>query len=49
MALDLGSRRTGVAVSDELGLYAHPRPAVRGGTRAVLSAIPALVAAENVG
>ena len=49
MALDLGSRRTGVAVSDELGLYAHPRPAVRGGTRALLSAIPALVTAEDVG
>ena len=49
MALDLGSRRTGVAVSDELGLYAHPRLAVRGGTRALLSAIPALVTAEDVG
>lgn len=48
MALDFGSRRTGVAVSDEIGLYAHPRPAIRGGTRALLEAIPALVTAEAV-
>ncbi|MCY3603342.1 MAG: Holliday junction resolvase RuvX [Chloroflexota bacterium] len=48
MALDVGSRRTGVAVSDELGLYAHPRPALKGGTRAVLEALPPLIAAEEV-
>ncbi len=48
MALDFGSRRTGVAVSDEIGLYAHPRPAIRGGTRALLEAVPALVTAEAV-
>lgn len=48
MALDFGSRRTGVAVSDELGLYAHARPALRGGTRALIEAIPPLVAAEAV-
>ena len=48
MALDLGSRRTGVAVSDELGLFAHPRPALKGGTRDLLDAIPTLVAGEEV-
>ncbi len=48
MALDLGSRRTGVAVSDELGLYAHPRAALKGGTRALLNALPSLVADEGV-
>ena len=48
MALDFGSRRTGVAVSDEIGLYAHPRPAIRGGTRALLEAVPALVTTEAV-
>ena len=48
MALDVGSRRTGVAVSDELGLFAHARPALRGGTRALLDAIPPLVAEEAV-
>jgi putative Holliday junction resolvase len=28
LGLDPGERRTGVAVSDDLGLYAHPRPAI---------------------
>ncbi len=48
MALDVGSRRTGVAVSDELGLFAHPRPALTGGARAVLDALPELVAGEAI-
>ncbi len=48
MALDVGSRRTGVAVSDELGLYAHPRAALKGGARALQAALPALVAAEQI-
>lgn len=48
MALDVGSRRTGVAVSDQLGLFAHPRPALMGGTRAVLDALPELVAGEAI-
>ena len=48
MALDFGSRRTGVAVSDELGLYAHVRPAIKGGMRALLEAIPPLVAGEAI-
>lgn len=28
LALDIGERRIGVAVSDDLGLFAHPRPAL---------------------
>lgn len=48
MALDVGSRRTGVAVSDELGLFAHARPALRGGTRALLHALPPLVEADGI-
>ena len=48
MALDVGSRRTGVAVSDELGLYAHARPALKGGTRALLDALPPLVEADGI-
>ena len=31
LALDYGSRRIGVAVSDELALFAHPRSALKGG------------------
>jgi putative Holliday junction resolvase len=31
LAIDLGSVRVGVAVSDELGLMAHPRPHLAGG------------------
>nr|HMO97082.1 Holliday junction resolvase RuvX [Tepidiformaceae bacterium] len=34
LALDPGSVRVGVAVSDELGLYAHPRAALAGKNRA---------------
>ena len=49
MALDFGSRRTGVAVSDELGLFAHARPALKGGTRALLEAIPPLVTDDAIG
>lgn len=48
MALDVGSRRTGVAVSDELGLYAHARPALKGGARALLESLPPLVHAEDI-
>ena len=32
-AVDLGDARVGVAVSDELGMYAHPRPALDGKSR----------------
>lgn len=49
LALDFGSRRTGVAVADELGLFAHPRPAIVGlsGQRLV-ERVVALVAEEGV-
>ena len=36
LALDPGGRRTGVALSDELGLFAHPRPALTARSRAEL-------------
>lgn len=48
LALDPGEQRTGVALSDELGLYAHPRPAIRGGRNAVLDAVAKLVSDEAV-
>lgn len=34
LALDPGRVRVGVAVSDELGMYAHPRPAVKARSQA---------------
>lgn len=48
LALDPGEQRTGVALSDELGLYAHPRPAIRGGRNAVIEAVAALSESEGV-
>ncbi len=49
LALDPGEARIGVALSDELGMLAHPRPAIPGRDRhAALRAIAAIVAAENV-
>jgi putative Holliday junction resolvase len=48
LALDLGARRVGVAVSDELGLFAHVRPALHvGGERALLEAVRDLVEREH--
>lgn len=48
-AIDLGKKRVGVAVSDELGLYAHPRPLLAGESRsALLEALRRLVADEGV-
>jgi putative Holliday junction resolvase len=38
VALDLGKARVGVAISDELGLLAHPRPALDGRDRKTLLA-----------
>lgn len=47
--LDLGAARVGVAVDDELGLYAHPRPTLDGRDRkALLAALKALVKEEGV-
>jgi putative holliday junction resolvase len=48
-AIDLGSVRVGVALSDELGLLAHPRPYLPGRDRlALLGSIAELVQAEGV-
>jgi len=47
LGLDPGERRIGVAVSDELGMYAHPRPAIAAGPRAVAE-IARLVEAESI-
>lgn len=49
LALDPGEARIGVAVSDELGMLAHPRPAIPGRDRAAaLRAIAGIVAAEGI-
>lgn len=49
LALDPGERRTGVAVSDELGMFAHPRPAVMArGQNEVAGAVARLVEEEEV-
>ena len=48
-ALDLGKVRVGVAISDELGLLAHPRPTLDGRKRpALLQALRELAEAEAV-
>lgn len=48
-AVDLGKARVGVAVSDELGALAHPRPALDGSNRkALLAALAALADEEEV-
>lgn len=49
LALDPGEARVGVAVSDALGLYAHPRPAIRSrSTAEVARTVARLVAEEGV-
>jgi putative holliday junction resolvase len=49
MAIDLGSVRVGVAISDELGLMAHPRPHLPGGdTKKLLALIRDLAVEEGV-
>ncbi|MEZ4300832.1 MAG: Holliday junction resolvase RuvX [Polyangiaceae bacterium] len=48
-AVDLGKVRVGVAVSDELGAMAHPRPALDGQNRkALLAGLSALAEAEGI-
>lgn len=48
-AVDFGTARVGVAVSDELGLMAHPRPYLSAGNlKSVLGALKALAEAEKV-
>jgi putative holliday junction resolvase len=48
-AIDLGKARVGVAVTDELGLYAHPRPMIDGHDRkALLGALASLARDEGI-
>jgi putative holliday junction resolvase len=48
-ALDLGAARVGVAISDELGMMAHPRGVIAARPRPkLLEALKELVSAENV-
>lgn len=48
LGLDVGSKTIGVAVSDELGLAAHPRVVLaRKGTKADVEAVARLCAAEG--
>ena len=48
LGLDPGERRTGVALSDDLGLFAHPRPAIVSHNESELvEAIVALVDGER--
>lgn len=50
IALDAGARRTGVAVSDELGIAAHTRPAIHHTSRrALIDAVTRLVFDEDAG
>lgn len=50
LALDYGTARIGVAVSDELGLLAHPRPIVPAEpAERAFRRIAALVAEEQIG
>jgi putative Holliday junction resolvase len=49
-ALDLGKARVGLALSDELGLLAHPRPALDGSSlKALLGALGELARSEGIG
>ena len=47
--LDLGERRTGVALTDELGMFAHARPAIHASNpEELVAAIARFVTAEGV-
>jgi putative holliday junction resolvase len=46
-AVDLGSTRIGIAISDELGLLAHPRPFIAGTSSGQLVERLALLAQEQ--
>lgn len=49
LALDRGEVRVGVAISDELGMLAHPRPALDGRRgKAMFAAVAELVKDEGV-
>jgi putative Holliday junction resolvase len=48
-AIDLGSVRVGIAVADELGLMAHPRPALAGkDTGRLVEALAELARSESI-
>ena len=48
-AVDLGKVRVGLAVSDELGMVAHPRPPMRGDNpRRLVADLVRLAAAEGI-
>lgn len=47
VAIDLGKARVGIAVSDDLGLLAHPRPFLEGKSRKPLVAALAAMAREE--
>ena len=48
-AIDLGKARVGLAVTDELGLMAHPRPALDGrNKKALLASLAAFAREEGV-
>jgi putative Holliday junction resolvase len=48
-AIDLGKVRVGLAISDELGVLAHPRPALAGGNqKKLLGDLAALAKEENI-
>lgn len=50
LALDPGSRRTGVALSDELGMFAHARPAIHSDSTArMVDEVVRLVGADDIG
>jgi putative holliday junction resolvase len=48
LALDPGERRIGVAVSDELAFYAHPRTAILVRGAAAIEAIALIVSEEGI-
>ncbi len=48
-AIDLGKARVGIAVCDELGLLAHPRPALDGSSlKQLLAALAELAKTEEI-
>jgi len=49
LALDYGSQRVGIAISDEAGQHAFPRAAVPGGDRSkLISALEKIIVSESV-
>ncbi|HLM75476.1 MAG TPA: Holliday junction resolvase RuvX [Polyangiaceae bacterium] len=49
LAIDFGKARAGIAVSDELGMYAHARPALDAKNRkALLAALTGIIRDEGI-